>query len=278
MIHTPLVVWIANYPEQLLIACTASKHSPISLTIAAQFGDPLPYPPQTHSETLNAIERVCALSDPCDIASFYKMCQNLHLNGVVEPFWKDWGNACPSLFLTPDSLHQWHKFYFDHPINCISMLKQLTGLACVLCALTEFIFQAQNLFLYDETLHSLSEALREFYHYKHFILTAGGRHGKNGPLNHFQIPKLELMQHVVQSTRAMGAPYQWSSNITECCHITHVKQPYCLSNRKDFHGQCCCFLDRQEKLHFFQLYMVLKSFPMFPHSRSLSSTGQSDLW
>jgi hypothetical protein len=309
MIHTPLVAWIADYPEQLLIACTASKRSPISHAIAAQFGDPLPHPPRTRSDTLNAIERACTISDPCDIASFYKTCQTLHLNGVVEPYWKDWGNACPSIFLTPDGLHQWHKFFFDHPINWsinimggaeldrrlsvlqprvgvrhwangVSTLKQLTGrehrdlekllpgvifgavsneVACALRAITEFIFQAQNLFLYDETLHSLSEALREFHYYKDSILASGGRRGKNGPLDHFQIPKLELMQHVVRSTRAMGAPYQWSSDITERCHITHVKRPYRMSNRKDFHGQCCRFLDRQEKLQFFQLYTVLKS-------------------
>ncbi|KAG1751022.1 hypothetical protein EDB19DRAFT_1893166 [Suillus lakei] len=304
MIHTPLVAWIADYPEQLLIACMASKHSPISLATAAQFGDPLPHPPQTCSNTLDAIERACTISDPCNITSFYKTCQALHLNGVVEPYWKDWGHACPSFFLTPDGLHQWDKFYFDHPINWsinimggaeldrqlsalqphvgvrhgangVSMLKQLTGrehrdlekllpgvivgavpneVAHALHAITEFIFQAQNLFLYDETLHSLSKALCKFHYYKDFILTAGGRHGKNGPLNHFQIPKLELMQHVIWSTRAMGAPYQWSSDITEHCHITHVKQPYHMSNHRDFHGQCCRFFDRQEKLQFFQLY------------------------
>ncbi|KAG1767083.1 hypothetical protein EDD22DRAFT_978255 [Suillus occidentalis] len=230
MIHTPLV----------LIACMASKCSPISLVTAVQFGDPLPHPPRTRFDTLNAIERACTTSDPCDITSFYKTCQTLHLNG-------DWGDACPSSFLMPDSLHQWHKFFFDHPVkwsinimggaelnrvrhwaNGVSTLKQLTGqehqdlekllpsvivgaitdeVACAICAITEFIFQAQNLFLYDETLHSLSEALREFHYYKDFILTSGGRCGKNGPLHHFQIPKLELMQHVIRSTQAMGAPY-----------------------------------------------------------------------
>ncbi|KAG1749361.1 hypothetical protein EDB19DRAFT_1893663 [Suillus lakei] len=272
MIHTPLVAWIADYPEQLLIACMASKHSPISLATTAQFGDPLPHPPQTHSNTLDAIERACTISDPCDIASFYKTCQALHLNGVVEPYWKDWGHACPSFFLTPDGLHQWDKFYFDHPINwSINIMggaeldRQLSALqphvgarhgansllpgvivgavpdeiAHALHAITEFIFQAQNLFLYDETLHSLSKALCKFHYYKDFILTAGGCHGKNGPLNHFQIPKLD--------------------DITERCHITHVKWPYHMSNHRDFHSQCCHFLDWQEKLQFFQLYTVLNT-------------------
>ncbi|KIK16619.1 hypothetical protein PISMIDRAFT_113019 [Pisolithus microcarpus 441] len=57
----------------------------------------------------------------------------------------------------------------------------------------------------------------------------------------------------------MGAAYQWSSNITERCHITHIKTPYRLSNCHDFHTQCCCFLDRQEKQRFFQLFTTLKT-------------------
>ncbi|KAG1857458.1 hypothetical protein F4604DRAFT_1589867, partial [Suillus subluteus] len=297
MVHTPLVAWIANYPEQLLIGCITSKCSLISLATSTQFGDSLPSPPQICGHTLNAITRVCTISDPCDIPAFYKTCQALHLNGMIEPYWGDWGVACPSYFLTPDGLHQWHNFYFNHPLhwvinimggeeldhhlsalqpcvgvhhwaNSVSTLKQCTGqehqdlekllpamifgtvpdhVACTIHTLTEFIFQAQNLFHCDETLHSLSEALHEFHHYKNSILSAGGRRGKNDPLNHFEIPKLELAQHVTRSTHAMGTPYQWSSDITEHCHIIHVKWPHRMSNHKDFHGQCCCFLDQQEK-------------------------------
>ncbi|KAI6039085.1 hypothetical protein EDC04DRAFT_2568878 [Pisolithus marmoratus] len=236
------------------------------------------------------------------------VCLTKRLNGVVEPFWAIWGDACPSRFLTPEALHQWHKFYFDHCVrwvtniiggeeldhrlaalqprvgtrhwaNGVSTLKQCTGrehrelekllpavaagalpddVLCALRAITEFIFLAQGLFHYDETLHSLNEALREFHHYKSSILRAGGRLGKNGPLDHFQIPKLELAQHVSRSIRLMGAPYQWSSDITERCHITHVKMPYRLSNRRDYHVQCCRFLDRQEKQRLFRLFTTLK--------------------
>ncbi|KIK12808.1 hypothetical protein PISMIDRAFT_120205 [Pisolithus microcarpus 441] len=270
IIHTPLVSWITDYPEQLL---------------------------------------ACIACDPCDIVSFHKVCLAMCLNGVVEPFWGDWGDACPSLFLTPDALHQWHKFYFNHCLrwviniiggkeldrrlavlqprigmhswpNGISTLKQCTGrehrdlekvlpavaagalpddVLCTIQALTEFIFLAQNIYHCDETLHALTEALREFHHYKQSIISAGGRQGKNSVLQHFQIPKLELAQHITRSTRAMGAAYQWSSDITERCHITHVKTPYRLSNRRDFHGQCCHFLDRQEKQRFFQLFTTLKT-------------------
>ena len=43
----------------------------------------------------------------------------LRLNGVVEAFWEDWGNACLSWFLTPDVLHAWCKFFFDHCVHWV---------------------------------------------------------------------------------------------------------------------------------------------------------------
>ena len=167
-----------------------------------------------------------------------------------------------------------------HWVNSVSTLKQCTGqehqdlekllpavvagavpneVLHALHAITEFIFIAQSLLHYNETIHSLCEALCEFHHYKSTILNAGGRLGKNGHLNHFQIPKVELAQHVARSIHEMGTPYQWSSDITEHCHITHVKIPYHLSNCQDYHAQCCCFLDQQEKQHLFQLYTTVKS-------------------
>lgn len=130
---------------------------------------------------------------------------------------------------------------------------------CAIWSLVEFIFQAQNLYHYEETFHTLQEALREFHFYKQSIIDAGGRKGKNGILDHFEIPKLELMQFVVHSIRAMGAAYQWTSDITEHCHIVLVKQPYCLSNQCDFHSQCCQFLDCEEKMHLFTLFTTIKT-------------------
>ena len=133
-----------------------------------------------------------------------------------------------------------------------------TSVLRALCSITKFIFLAQRVFHDEEMLHSLDEALREFHHYKASILATGARRGKNGPLNHFHIPKLELTHHVSRSTRAMGAPYQWTSDVTERCHITLAKNPYCCSNHRNFHEQCCRFLDRQEKQRSFCLFTILK--------------------
>ncbi|KAG1840969.1 hypothetical protein C8R48DRAFT_781568 [Suillus tomentosus] len=222
-----------------------------------------------------------------------KPVQSLHLNGVIEPFWGDWGVACPSYFLTPDGLHQWHKFYFDHPLNWVinimggeeldrrlsalqphvgvchwangvSILKQCTGrehrdLEKRSPGVINSYFRPKACSIVTRPYTPYLKPFGSSITIKAVSLHAGGRCGKNGPLNHFDIPKLELAQHVIRSTHTMGAPYQWSSDITEWCHITHVKRPYRMSNHKDFHGQCCRFLDQQEKLQFFQLYTVLKS-------------------
>ena len=118
-------------------------------------------------------------------------------------------------------------------------------------ALLEFIFHAQDLFLYNETIHALHESLWEFHHYKSAIIRDGGRKGKRGIIEHFEIPKLEMLQIIPCSTALMGAPYQWTSDITERCHISHIKTPYRMSNKRNFHEQCVRFMDRVEKMHLF---------------------------
>ena len=126
-------------------------------------------------------------------------------------------------------------------------------------ALLEFIFLPQSLLFYDEHRSSLQVTLQEFYTGKSSIYNAGGRLGKLGPINHWRIPKLELMNTVHESVIWMGAPYQWTSDITEHCHITHVKTPYRLSSRRNFHEQCCRYMDCVEKCLTFTMYTTTKT-------------------
>ena len=222
--HTPLVSWIANLPEQCLLACILASQSPFSLAVTEQFGNLHSLARRERNYTLGLIRDACIWADPASLANFVKVCQSLGLNGVYQPFWRDWGNADPSLFLTVNILHAFHKFFFDHPLkwvinimggneldrrmaalqpwigsrywrNGISKLKQVTGreyrdlqkilvsviagvvtinVLCTVRALVKFIFQAQGLLLYEDHLHSMNEALREFHHYKNSIIFAGG--------------------------------------------------------------------------------------------------------
>ena len=92
------------------------------------------------------------------------------------------------------------------------------------CAHYSNSYFMQDFCLYDETVHALHESLREFYHYKSAIIHDGGRKGKRGIIEHFEIPKLEMLQIIPCSTKLMGAPYQWTSDVTERCHITHAQE------------------------------------------------------
>lgn len=314
-VHTPLVAWISDYPEQQLLAGVASNQSPITTASIKEFGDPNPHQPRTRNYTLSLIDKALAEvplmarnGDGNTLEPFWKACHTRGLNGVTQPIWKDWGEACPSIFLPHDALHGLHKFFYDHVVKWViniitgpeldkrlqtlqrrlgvrhwasgvSKLKQVTGrehrelekviIAAIngavhpdvmraLRAIVDFIFQSQNIVFYGETFHALDEALREFHHFKSSIITAGGRRGKKGVINHFQIPKLEMLQTVTRTARLLGAPYQWTSDTTERCHITHVKTPYRMSNKRNFHEQCVRYMDRKEKMEVFGLYTALK--------------------
>ena len=59
------------------------------------------------------------MADPALVTDFINVCGLLGLNGVHQPFWRDWGKSDPSLFLTVDVLHAFHKFFFDHPLKWV---------------------------------------------------------------------------------------------------------------------------------------------------------------
>lgn len=120
IVHTLLVSYIADYPEQRLIACVSGNASPISTAILTNFGDSTAHPRRTGAFTLSRIADVCAQFDPISqLPAFTAACHKKELNGVHQPFWQHWGTADPSIFLTPDALHAWHKMFFDHPLRWI---------------------------------------------------------------------------------------------------------------------------------------------------------------
>jgi hypothetical protein len=74
--------------------------------------------------------------------------------------------------------------------------------------------------VFDErALAKLDTALASFHMHKDAILAAGAC------FEHFRIPKLELLQHVVPSIRDSSSPMQWSADVTEHAHMTEIKNP-----------------------------------------------------
>lgn len=69
------------------------------------------------------------------ISVFLKVCEQLKLNGVHQPFWVDWGKADPAYFLAVYVLHAFHKFFFDHPLKWVINIIGGDKLDCCMAAL-----------------------------------------------------------------------------------------------------------------------------------------------
>ena len=121
---TPLAAYIADTPEAVTLAGVAGKTSHITTASYKEFGDPHRHPPQTASTTLTQLASIRTQGiSPNDIKTYAKAAMEHRLNGVHEPFWRDWPLAQPDVFLTPEPLHHWHKQFWDHDAKwCIRIL------------------------------------------------------------------------------------------------------------------------------------------------------------
>ncbi|KAF9784417.1 hypothetical protein BJ322DRAFT_1141469 [Thelephora terrestris] len=163
---------------------------------------------------------------------------------------------------------------YRHFSSGISSLKQVTGrehrdiqrylLALiptdtderfVLCirALLDLRYLSQLQQVTQRDLHAISDALKLFHTYKQVIIDLGLRVGKGGPMDHFQIPKLELLQSIASCIQWSGTLPQWSADTTERLHIVFIKMPRENTNGRDYPPQICRNLDRQEKCRYFDL-------------------------
>ena len=120
-------------------------------------------------------------------------------------------------------------------------------------ALLDLRYLAQMQRVDTTVLEEIAAALRTFHHYKQVILDNRYRVGTKKPINHFEIPKLELLQSVVPCIQWSGALPQWSADRTEYSHIDFIKRPKSKTNGHDYSSQICRHLDRAEKIHFFDL-------------------------
>ncbi|EGN97231.1 hypothetical protein SERLA73DRAFT_74942 [Serpula lacrymans var. lacrymans S7.3] len=305
--YTPLVAWVADLPEQQMIACTTKNLSPISHARLNEFGDNHPHRPRLGIDTLLAINSI--QFDTWDFANYLPDAKVKGLSGVHQPFWRDWSLADPNKFLVPELLHTCHKFFFDHVLlwckeaigkdeldaryrslhsrvgfkhfgSGISHVKQMTGrehreiqrtivataagavapkFLRAVRALVDFIYQAQSPIHTPSSITAMVTSLSEFHDHKQAILDAEARRGASSTIDHFNIPKLELLQHFARAIRNMGAIMQFTADVTERLLITHCKHPFSGTNgRLFFEIQCVRILDRLEKARMFHLYAVLR--------------------
>lgn len=118
---TPLAAYIVDTPESTLIAGVSGKTSSVTMAMYKQFGDSFRHEPRTASTTLAQLQEIEETVDPWDLDAYFKAAAERRLNGVHRPFWADWPLSDPSVFLTPEPLHHWHKGFWDHDAKwCIN--------------------------------------------------------------------------------------------------------------------------------------------------------------
>jgi len=119
--YTPLAAYIVDTPESTLIAGVGGKASSVTTASYKQFGDDFRHEPRTASKTLEQLRKIEEKVDPWDLEGYFKEASQFRLNGVHRPFWVDWPMSDPSVFLTPEPLHHWHKQFWDHDAKwCIN--------------------------------------------------------------------------------------------------------------------------------------------------------------
>ncbi|KAJ7665341.1 hypothetical protein DFH06DRAFT_1323734 [Mycena polygramma] len=124
MFHTVIAAYIVDTPEACMIAIVASKTSPVTTANNQQLGDNFRHPVRTRAHTMEKLHEIegpkpegLGLDPWNDLLAYIKAAKDRGLNGVHRPFWQDWFLAEPSVFLTPEILHHWCRFSWDHIVK-----------------------------------------------------------------------------------------------------------------------------------------------------------------
>ncbi|KAI6017027.1 hypothetical protein EDC04DRAFT_2870151 [Pisolithus marmoratus] len=219
-VHLILAAYVADFPEQCLVACNKESQCPCCLHWngrSRKFDD----------------KGLCT---------------------VYEPFWKDLPFTDIFACITPDILHQLHKGVFhDHLLHwCISIVgekeidahfqamgrfpglrhfvkgistvSQCTGtehkemqrifvgllsgavddhVLVVVCSLLDFIY-----FVQCQLLKAMEESLKTFHNHKHVLIDLQVH-------KDFNIPKIHSLQHYVSSIQALGSADGYNTEYPE---------------------------------------------------------------
>ncbi|KAI6017739.1 hypothetical protein BKA83DRAFT_4465155 [Pisolithus microcarpus] len=265
---TPLAAYIVDTPEACMLACVHGKTSPVTMASHKDFGDAFQHECHTGARTLSQLSRIQC--DPNDLERYFAQCKEFRLSS-------NWPLTDPANFLTPEPLHHWYQKFWDHDVqwckNALgtpeldfrySVLHPIVGMrhfkdaqrdmqhfmvaviggaasrevVIVVCALMNFRITS---IIQDR----IKATLVEFHNHKDKITDEGlQRAAESGSaLDHWFIPKLELMQSVAPSISELGVPVQWSADMTEHAHIEVIKEPASTTNHQNYNTQICHYLD-----------------------------------
>jgi hypothetical protein len=116
-VHPILSCYVADYPEQCLVACCKYGTCPKCQCGVTNLGDPMQAPHRTPQWTLSIIEKAKKESNG-SAREFSQQCMKEDVtSGVYKLFWKSLPFTDIHHILTPDILHQLYQGVFKHVVN-----------------------------------------------------------------------------------------------------------------------------------------------------------------
>ncbi|KAF8573203.1 hypothetical protein K439DRAFT_1625236 [Ramaria rubella] len=250
-----LACYVADYPEQCLVACTQYGDTDSkSDTGRPQFGvnwkgilrDPV--------KTLRLLREATSIATAClphaDIHKaltpdiLHQLYQGLvkyligWLEKIVGPTDLDAHIQClppaHALHYFKDGMtHLTRVSGTEHKQMCKQILGCIIGVIPVdfvkaTCALLDFIYLVQYENHLPKTLKFLQHALNEFHCHKAIFLRVGARLADN-----MNLPKLQSLQHYVHSINLFGTTDNYNTEASERLHIDYAKDAFAATNKKE---------------------------------------------
>ena len=125
----------------------------------------------------------------------------------------------------------------------------------------DFIYYSQLPVQSTQSLNALRTSLNEFHDNKQIFLDLGVR-------DDFNFPKLHAMQHYIDVIKSRGSPDQFNTELPERLHIDFAKDAYRATNKHNYVRQMTKWLERQELVHAFSLYLIWASGKTPPSSQT----------
>ncbi|KAG1885999.1 hypothetical protein F4604DRAFT_1572207 [Suillus subluteus] len=314
-VYPILAAYVADFPEQCLVACCKENRCLKCLVAAEERGD-----------VLDSV--MCDTETTMDVLQRRKVSQHLPefkemgLRSVYKPFWAKMPHADIFLAFTPDLLHQVHKGVFkDHLVRwCqqiigeeemdarfkampnypglrhfkkgISTVKQWTGsehkeIERVFVGLLTGAVPSRVLvvacsildFAYYAQLRIHTADLLEALQTALSVFHANKEVLKELSVHeHFNIPKLHQLSHYVRSITLFGAADGFNTELPERLHIDFAKDTYCASNKCDYEEQMVLWLQRQEAIFLQGTYLDwLEHVPLSAAGRTKDVSNTYDL-